>query len=37
MGGDESGNNDYNSGWMGRYLDNIYPGYPESYPTLTIP
>ncbi len=34
MGGDESGNNDYNSGWMGRYLDNIYPGYPDSYPTL---
>jgi len=34
MGGDESGNNDYESGWMGRYLDNIYPGYPENYPTL---
>jgi len=32
MGGDESGNYQYNSGWMGRYLDNIYPGYPESYP-----
>jgi len=34
MGGDETDNNNYNSGWMGRYLDNIYPGYPESYPTL---
>jgi uncharacterized protein (DUF1501 family) len=32
MGGDESGDYNYNSGWMGRYLDNIYPGYPESYP-----
>ena len=34
MGGDESGNNDYSSGWMGRYLDNIYPGYPDNYPTV---
>jgi uncharacterized protein (DUF1501 family) len=32
MGGDESGDNEYHSGWMGRYLDNIYPGYPDSYP-----
>jgi len=36
MGGDESGDNDYNSGWMGRYLDNIYPGYPEDYPSETM-
>lgn len=36
MGGDESGDNDYNSGWMGRYLDNIYPGYPESYPSESM-
>jgi uncharacterized protein (DUF1501 family) len=33
MGGDESGEHDYHSGWMGRYLDNIYPGYPDSYPS----
>ena len=33
MGGDESENNQYQSGWMGRYLDNIYPGYPDSYPS----
>ncbi len=36
MGGDESGDNDYNSGWMGRYLDNIYPGYPEAYPNESM-
>lgn len=36
MGGDESGNNDYQSGWMGRYLDNIYPGYPDAYPSQTM-
>ena len=33
MGGDESGATDYHSGWMGRYLDNIYPGYPDAYPS----
>jgi len=33
MGIDESGKYDYHSGWMGRYLDNIYPGYPDSYPS----
>lgn len=33
MGGDETDNNNYSSGWMGRYLDNIYPGYPDDYPT----
>lgn len=36
MGGDESANNQYQSGWMGRYLDNIYPGYPDSYPSDTM-
>jgi uncharacterized protein (DUF1501 family) len=33
MGGDESGDHDYNSGWMGRYLNNIYPGYPDAFPS----
>ena len=33
MGGDEGDNNQYNSGWMGRYLNNIYPGYPDAYPS----
>ncbi len=32
MGGDEGDNNEYNSGWMGRYLNNIYPGYPDAFP-----
>jgi len=36
MGGDESGAHDYHSGWMGRYLDNIYPGYPDGYPSETM-
>ena len=36
MGTDESGAHDYNSGWMGRYLDNIYPGYPEAYPSESM-
>lgn len=36
MGIDESGQYDYQSGWMGRYLDNIYPGYPDSYPSETM-
>jgi uncharacterized protein (DUF1501 family) len=30
MGGDAS--NDYSSGWMGRFLDYEYPGYPDAYP-----
>jgi uncharacterized protein (DUF1501 family) len=35
MGG---GYNDYyNSGWMGRYLDHTYPGYPDNYPSPQIP
>lgn len=36
MGGDESENNQYQSGWMGRYLNNIYPGYPDAYPNETM-
>lgn len=35
MGGDYD---DYlASGWMGRYLDHYYPGYPESYPNEQMP
>jgi uncharacterized protein (DUF1501 family) len=35
MGGDY---NEYlPSGWMGRYLDHEYPGYPESYPNSEMP
>ena len=36
MGGDESRDHDYSSGWMGRYLDNIYPGYPDAYPSQAM-
>ena len=36
MGTDESGQHEYHSGWMGRYLDNLYPGYPDSYPSETM-
>ncbi len=36
MGGDEGTNNQYNSGWMGRYLNNIYPGYPDAFPSETM-
>ncbi|MDF9797656.1 uncharacterized protein (DUF1501 family) [Catalinimonas alkaloidigena] len=25
------------SGWMGRYLDDIYPGYPDAYPSADMP
>ena len=25
------------SGWMGRYLDHLYPGYPDAYPTADMP
>lgn len=35
MGGDYD---DYiGSGWMGRYLDHLYPGYPDAYPTTAMP
>lgn len=37
MGTDESGEDDYHSGWMGRYLDNVYPGYPDAYPSVDMP
>ncbi len=35
MGGDAS--SDYESGWMGRFLDNTYPGYPDAYPNQDMP
>ncbi len=35
MGGDAQ--SDYNSGWMGRFLDNTYPGYPDSLPSIEMP
>ncbi len=25
------------SGWMGRYLDHFYPGYPDAYPSAEMP
>lgn len=25
------------SGWLGRYLDGLYPGFPEGYPNATFP
>ena len=37
MGTDEQEGHDYRSGWMGRYLDNIYPGYPDDYPDASMP
>ena len=35
MGGDAT--SDYNSGWMGRFLDDTYPGYPDDYPSESMP
>lgn len=35
MGGDY--NEYYSSGWMGRYLEYHYPGYPEGYPSPLYP
>jgi uncharacterized protein (DUF1501 family) len=35
MGGEAT--DDYSSGWMGRYLDYEYPGYPDGYPNETMP
>ena len=35
MGGDAY--DDYQSGWMGRFLDNVYPGYPDAYPSQDMP
>ncbi len=34
MCGDAQSN--YSSGWMGRYLENTYPGYPDNYPSETM-
>jgi uncharacterized protein (DUF1501 family) len=34
MGGDSY--DDYQSGWMGRFLDNVYPGYPDAYPNPSM-
>jgi uncharacterized protein (DUF1501 family) len=35
MGGDAY--DDYQSGWMGRFLNNVYPGYPDAYPSPDMP
>ncbi len=35
MGGDYDETLD--SGWMGRYLENIYPNYPDAYPSQEMP
>jgi uncharacterized protein (DUF1501 family) len=35
MGGGSS--DYYNSGWMGRFLDIEYPGYPDAYPNSQMP
>lgn len=35
MGGDAY--DDYESGWMGRWLDHEYPGYPDAYPSEQMP
>ncbi len=35
MGGDAT--DDYSSGWMGRFLDYEYPGYPGGYPNESMP
>ena len=35
MGGDY--NDTFHSGWMGRFLNSEYPGYPDSYPNSEMP
>lgn len=35
MGGDSLDN--YDSGWIGRYLNEKYPGYPDDYPNSDMP
>lgn len=35
MGGDY--NEYFSSGWMGRYLEHLYPGYPAGYPSVETP
>lgn len=37
MGTDGEHERAYSSGWMGRFLNATYPGYPDSYPTDTYP
>ena len=37
MGADGENERLYSSGWMGRFLDHTYPGYPDSYPSSTYP
>jgi len=32
----EDANQNYETGWAGRYLDNRFPNYPASYPNLTM-
>lgn len=36
MSGSDS-NENWTTGWMGRYLDGQYTGYPKGYPTATMP
>ena len=35
MGGGSTDN--FSSGWMGRFLDHAYPGYPANYPSSAMP
>ena len=28
---------EFDSGWVGRYLDHLYPGYPQAYPSKAMP
>ncbi len=39
MSGDNNNNrfNRVKTGWMGRYLDSEYPGYPDAYPNAEMP
>lgn len=32
-----SGNQLLHTGWLGRYLDSIYPNYPDAYPNADVP
>jgi uncharacterized protein (DUF1501 family) len=32
-----SSNQVVSSGWIGRYLDGVYPGYPDGYPSAAMP
>ena len=33
----EESNQDINTGWMGRYLNQLYPDFPKNYPNSTMP